>query len=230
MNRATSVAALLAVATLTGCGSAAAVHRTARTDPSPNKAIVAALGDSITAGSPLWDPSPAIRLQIGPHLSVQSQYEYWAQRLLGNYVTFRNCGVFGERTDQIAKRLGACAVGARYLIIQGGINDIAQGRPVSAAAADLRQMVVRGKSLGLRVALAELLPWNNGGPAASLLIGQLNASIDQIGRDENVPVYAFYHALEDPLHPGLMRPTYTMDGDHPSVSGYRILGNLVSLP
>jgi lysophospholipase L1-like esterase len=221
------LAALLALAVLTGCGSAPAgqVASAAR-----GEAVVAALGDSITAGSPLWDPSPAVRGQIGPMQDDQSQYEYWAQRLLGAYVRFRNCGVFGERTDQIARRLDDCAAGARYLIVQGGINDIAQGRTVSAAAGDLRKMVERGKALGLRVALAEVLPWNNGWPTAAPLINQLNARIDQIGRDEQVPVYPFFHALEDPLRPGRMKPELTADGDHPSVRGYRTLGSLISLP
>jgi lysophospholipase L1-like esterase len=229
MNRAASggLVALLATAVLGGCGSSGA-----RPAPAVARSIttVAALGDSITAGSPLWSPSAAARQRIGPLLDEQSQYEYWAQRLLGNYVRFRNCGAAGERTDQIARRLDECASGARYLIVQGGINDIAQGRPVSAAAGDLRKMVARGKELGLRVALIELLPWDNGYPAAAPLIGQLNASIDQIGRDEQVPVYAAYHAIEDPARPGRMRPELTIDGDHPSVAGYRVLGGLISLP
>jgi lysophospholipase L1-like esterase len=222
-----ALVAVVAAAALGGCGQASS-------PPKPvaarGNAIVAALGDSITAGSPLWSPSAAARQRIGPLLDEQSQYEYWAQRLLGNYVRFRNCGAAGERTDEIARRLDNCASGARYLIVQGGINDIAQGRPVAAAAGDLRKMVVRGKELGLRVALVELLPWDNGYPAAAPLIGQLNASIDQIGRDEEVPVYAAYHAIEDPARPGRMRPELTIDGDHPSVAGYRVLGGLISLP
>jgi lysophospholipase L1-like esterase len=226
---ATGVAGALTVLVLAGCGGTAAPRPVAPA-AQHDDGIVAALGDSITAGSPLWDPSPLIRQQIGPLLNQQSQYEYWAQRLLGNYVHFRNCGVFGQRTDEIAQRLDACAAGARYLIIQGGINDIAQGRPVAAAAADLRQMVERGKALGLKVGLAEVLPWNNGGDAAAALVRRLNASIDTIGRDEGITVYPFFHALEDPLHPGLMKPALTVDGDHPSVEGYRILGGLISLP
>jgi lysophospholipase L1-like esterase len=229
MNRlaAGSLVALLAAILGAGCGSSA---RRPLAVAQHSDGIVAALGDSITAGSPLWDPSPAIRRQIGPLLDEQSQYEYWAQRLLGNYVHFRNCGVFGQRTDQIAQRLDACSAGARYLIIQGGINDIAQGRPIAAAAGDLRRMVERGRALGLKVGLAEVLPWNNGGAAAAALIRQLNASIDAIGRDEHVTVYGFFHALEDPLHPGQMAAQLTADGDHPSVAGYRILGGLISLP
>jgi lysophospholipase L1-like esterase len=226
--------ALSALALLGGCGGGAAKSSSRSTSSHPlpvaerSHAIVAALGDSITAGSPLWDPSATVRREIGPAINEQSQYEYWAQRLLGNYVRFRNCGVAGERTDEIAQRLTACAAGARYLIIQGGINDIAQGRPIAAAASDLRKMVERGKQLGLRVALAELLPWNNGYPSAAPLIGQLNTAIHAIGREEHVTVYPFFHALEDPSLPGRMK--LTSDGDHPSVVGYRILGSLISLP
>jgi lysophospholipase L1-like esterase len=191
--------------------------------------VVCALGDSITAGSPGFDPDPAERARHGFGDDPESQWEHWAA-LRDPRLEFRNHGIYGQRTDEIAARLEDSAAGADVLVVQGGINDIAQGRPVSAAAGDLRKMVVRGKELGLRVALVELLPWDNGYPAAAPLIGQLNASIDQIGRDEEVPVYAAYHAIEDPARPGRMRPELTIDGDHPSVAGYRVLGGLISLP
>ena len=110
------------------------------------------------------------------------------------------------------------------LVVQGGINDIAQGRPVETAARNLRSMVLRGKALGLRVALAELLPWNNGFPAADPAIRRLNSLVREIGRDENVPVLPFYRTLEDSARPGRMREEWTSDGDHPSVEGYRLLG------
>ena len=85
----------------------------------------------------------------------------WAERALPG-TRFRNCGVNGQRTDEIAARLGRCAEGADVLIVQGGVNDIAQGLPVEGAAENLRAMVRRGKELGLRVAIVELLPWNGG--------------------------------------------------------------------
>ena len=61
-----------------------------------------------------------------PGLDRRSQYEFWAAAELGPDARFRNCGVFGERTDQIATRLEECAAGADRLVVQGGINDIAQ--------------------------------------------------------------------------------------------------------
>ncbi|HEY1357726.1 MAG TPA: SGNH/GDSL hydrolase family protein [Thermoleophilaceae bacterium] len=189
--------------------------------------VVAALGDSITAGSPLWDPNPAVRDAIGGRLDPNSQYEHWAARGLDG-VRFRNCGVFGERTDQIAVRLEQCAEEADVLILQGGINDIAQMRRVRTAAHHLRETVRRGKAMGLRVALVEVLPWNNGYPLADHRIRRLNRLIHEIGRDQDVTVFPWYGRLEDPRRPGRMKREWTIDGDHPSVQGYRRLGETIS--
>jgi lysophospholipase L1-like esterase len=185
--------------------------------------LVATLGDSITAGSPGYDPDPRMRETLGFGADEKSQWQYWAERAHPE-LRFRNCGVYGERTDQIAARLDECAKDAQVLVVQGGINDIAEGRPVEAAAANLRKLVERGKRLGLRVAIAELLPWNNGYPEADPPIRRLNELIRATGRDEGVPVLPFYETLEDPHRPGRMREEWTSDGDHPSVEGYRLLG------
>lgn len=218
---------------LAGCGDDGRAREVALGDggtPAGQSAtVVAALGDSITAGSPLWDPDERVLAQIGPAADPRSQYQYWARRRLPD-VEFRNCGVLGERTDQIAGRLEACAGGADVLIVQGGINDIAQMRPVEAAARDLRSMVVRGRELGLRVAVVEVLPWNNGGAVAAPRIRRLNRLIAAIGKDERVPVFPWYERLEDPAAPGRMKPQWTIDGDHPSIKGYRRLGDVVKLP
>src|SRR5215210_3137042 len=94
--------------------------------PRPGAPVVAALGDSITAGSPLWDPDPDVRGRMLDSLNPQSQYEYWAQARLGGRLRFCNCGVLGETTGRIARRLPACTRRARAVVIQGGINDLAR--------------------------------------------------------------------------------------------------------
>lgn len=194
--------------------------------------LVAALGDSITAGTPGWDPNPAIRSELGLRPNRQSQYEYWAHRAVPR-VRFRNCGVPGERTDQIRARLAACARRADALIVQGGVNDIAQAlgrggpamvRAVNAAAKNLRAMVSEGKRLGLRVLVANVLPWNAGHPDADGPIAYLNRYIARLGSDEHVPVLAFHDTLERPPGSGLMRPDLTVEGSHPSIDGYALLG------
>jgi lysophospholipase L1-like esterase len=141
-------------------------------------------------------------------------------------LVFRNCGIYGERTDQILARLDACAEDAQVLVVQGGINDIAQGRSIETAAENLRVMVRRGKELGLRVLLVDVLPWNNGWPDAEDEIRALNELLRALAQEEDVPLLPFHDTLEDPENPGRMRNEWTSDGDHPSVEGYRRLGEL----
>jgi lysophospholipase L1-like esterase len=188
---------------LAGCGNEPAAAPTARVD-------VAALGDSITEGT---------------HVDPSERWDAYAAKRTG--LRFRNCGIFGQRTDEIAARLGACAKGARILIVQGGINDIAQGRPIEDAAKDLRAMVRRGKALKLDVRLTDVLPWNSGYPSAAQPIRDLNAMIARIGREEHVPVLPFFATLEDPDAPDRMKPEWTVDGDHPSPAGHRLLAELI---
>jgi lysophospholipase L1-like esterase len=52
--------------------------------------------------------------------------------------------------------------------------------------------------------------------------------VRRIGVEEAVPLLPFHDALEDPERPGRMREEWTSDGDHPSVEGYRRLGELVA--
>src|SRR5688572_11050979 len=79
--------------------------------PVEDEIVVVALGDSIHAGSPFWDPDPAVRTQIGERLDEQSQWEFWAARK-DRRLRFHNCGVYGDRTDQIAKRFERSTAGA----------------------------------------------------------------------------------------------------------------------
>jgi lysophospholipase L1-like esterase len=215
--------ALLLALCLTACGEADRSGGPARTTSTPAQVDVAALGDSITAGSPLWDPDPEVRAQLGPGVDEASQFEAHVPG-----VRFRNCGVWGERTDEIADRLDECARGAKTLIVQGGINDIVQGRPVADAAKDLRAMVREGTERGLRVAIAEVLPWNNGGPPAEPAIAELNVEIAKIAREEKAVLLPFHDVLIEQGEPGRMADGLTDDGNHPSVEGYRRLGAVVA--
>jgi lysophospholipase L1-like esterase len=187
--------------------------------------LLAALGDSITAGTPYWDPDPGIRASIGPELDERHQWGYWAERAHSG-IRVRNHGVNGERTDQIAARLDEALAGADVLIVQGGINDIAQGRPIEPALERLEHMVARGRAAGLPVALANLLPWNNGFPAKDPLIRELNAGIAALAAAGGVELLDFFATLEDPERRGTMRDAWTSEGDHPSLEGYRRLGEL----
>ena len=132
----------------------------------------------------------------------------------------------GERTDEIARRIEDCGVGADAVVIQGGINDLAQGIPVAVVAANLRGMVETAKAANLDVALADVLPYNPAHPQADPAIDRLNRRIESIGRTERVDVLPFHESLEDPKAPGTMSAEWTADGIHPSVEGYRRLGEV----
>ena len=184
--------------------------------------ILACLGDSITAGSPLWDPDPVVRARIDAP-DIRSQWQWWAARR-DPTIEFRNHGVYGERTDEIAQRLDTALDGVDAVVIQGGINDIAQERPIEAAARNLVDMAQHARSRGVRVAVADVLPWNDGDERAAHDIVRLNALLVSIACGLAIPLLPFHKTLHDPDQPERMRDEWTDDGSHPSVAGHRRLG------
>jgi lysophospholipase L1-like esterase len=190
--------------------------------------IIACLGDSITAGSPLWDPDPDVRKKIESP-DERSQWVWWAMRMHGD-LELRNHGVYGERTDQIAARFAQAVAGVEALVVQGGINDVVQGRPVEQAAANLAGILHRARHAGLRVALADVLPWNNGDSRAAADIDKLNELLRAIADGQGVPLFPFNSTLADPARPTRLRETLTDDGDHPSIEGHRLLGERAFAP
>jgi lysophospholipase L1-like esterase len=183
-----------------------------------SRVLVAVAGDSISAGSPLWDPDPAVRARI-PAPDERSQWQWWASQADAR-LQFRTAAVYGERTDQIARRLELVLPGADVLVVQGGINDVVQQRPVEEAARNLEAMLERGRAAGATLVVADVLPWNNGDERAAEGIVRLNELIRQLG----VPLLPFHDTLADPADPTRMREGLTDDGDHPSVEGHRLLG------
>jgi lysophospholipase L1-like esterase len=184
--------------------------------------VVAVAGDSISAGSPLWDPDPAVRARIAAP-DERSLWQWWASQADAR-LEFRTTAVYGERTDQIARRLDLVLAGADVLVLQGGINDVVQGRAVEEAARDIGAMLERGRAAGLALAVTDVLPWNNGDERAADGIRRLNALIAEVAVAVGATLLPFGDALADPTDPTRMRDGLTDDGDHPSVEGHRLLG------
>jgi lysophospholipase L1-like esterase len=184
--------------------------------------VVAVAGDSISAGSPLWDPDAAVRAQIDSP-DERSHWQWWAARADAR-LEFRTTAVYGERTDEIARRLELVLEGADVLVVQGGINDVVQRRPVEDAARNLASMLERGRAAGLEVALTDVLPWNNGDGRATEDIRRLNALIRELAAETGALLLPFHDTLADPADASRMRDGLTDDGDHPSVEGHRLLG------
>jgi lysophospholipase L1-like esterase len=114
-------------------------------------------------------------------------------------------------------------------VIQGGINDLAGGFPPQAVLANLRGMVRAAKEENLDVAVADVLPYGPA-PQATPVIDELNRRIAAMGRRSGATVLPFHRVLEDPDHRGRMKAEWTADGIHPSVEGYRRLGELAFEP
>jgi lysophospholipase L1-like esterase len=184
--------------------------------------VVAVVGDSISAGSPLWDPEPAVRARIAAP-DERSQWQWWAARADAR-LEFRTSAVYGERTDQIGRRLDLVLPGADVLVVQGGINDVVQRRPVEEAAGNLAAMLARGRSAGSALAITDVLPWNNGDGRAADDIQRLNALIRQLASDAEAAFLPFHDTLVDSANPSRMGEGLSDDGDHPSVEGHRLLG------
>ncbi len=184
--------------------------------------VVAVAGDSISAGSPLWDPDPAVRARIAAP-DERSQWQWWASRA-DERLEFRTTAVYGQRTDEIARRLDLVLAGADVLVAQGGINDVVQRRPAEQAAENLRAMLARGRAAGLALAVADVLPWNNGDERAAGEIRRLNALIHELAETAAAMLLPFHGTLADPADPNRMRDGLTDDGDHPSIEGHRLLG------
>ena len=235
---AVAVVACSVVAIALGDGGSAGTSARTAAQRGP---LVAALGDSITAGWPRWDPDPKwrawLRRNWHRHTTRRSQYEYWAKRLEPR-LRFRNCGVPGERTDEIALRLDGCAKGADVLLIQGGTNDLLQAykgelphspiEQVGVAAANLRSMVGSARKAGVRrVLLADVLPIEKTTRAQAAKVRLLDRAIRAIGRDKNVQIVPFFHTLSDHGNPGRFAAGDNADKVHPSVTGYRLLGRVL---
>jgi lysophospholipase L1-like esterase len=184
--------------------------------------VVAVAGDSISAGSPLWDPDPAVRSRISAP-DERSQWQWWASRA-DDRLEFRTTAVYGERTDQIAGRLDLVLAGADVLVVQGGINDVVQRRSVEEAAGNLAAMLERGRDAGLALAVTDVLPWNNGDERAAADIRRLNDLIRQLAATEGARLLPFHDTLVDPTDRRRMGKGLTDDGDHPSIEGHRLLG------
>jgi lysophospholipase L1-like esterase len=174
--------------------------------------VIGVVGDSISAGSPLWDPDPAVRAAIAQP-DERSQWQWWAAQREPR-LDFRTHAVYGKRTDEIAAFVDDVVDGADVLVVQGGINDVVQQRSVEDAASDLARIVDRGRALGLRVALADVLPWPGGDERAARDIVRLNELVHAI---DGVVLLPFHDTLA-PLD------GWSDDGDHPSVEGHRLLG------
>ncbi len=188
-------------------------------------AVIVALGDSTTAGTPLFE-SP-IEAPPRGRGAEHSQYAYW---VLARHPDWRvlNCGVNGERSDQIAARFDRDVIAAQpaAVVIIAGVNDIYQGRPASVVTAQLRAMYDRAAGARIPVVAGSILPYNSATPAQNDAMHAVNAWIaTQAANDPRVrfvDTRAAVAAAGD-----LDRLSGSPDGLHPDIDAYHRMADAI---
>ena len=180
--------------------------------------VIVALGDSTTAGTPLFE-SP---LEAPPNGrgDERSQYAYW---LMARHPDWRvlNRGVNGERSDQIAARFDRDVVGAQpaVVVILAGVNDIYQGKPAIAVTAQLRAMYDRAAAARIPVVAGSILPYNTATAAQNDAMHDVNAWIAaQAAQDPHVRFVDTRTAVA--ATGDRDRLSGSPDGLHPDVDAY----------
>ncbi len=182
-------------------------------------------GDSLTAGTPGYDPS------YGGDES--SQYGFWllkSSKSEGHYsVSFVNQGVPGELAQLMHGRLERLLQQKRYgaVIILGGSNDIGWGYPVHAIFKTLTNLWSLASDSGARVVACTVPPIGSAFPDIQVKQEELNSLILRAPKDiEGLIVVDLFSVLAD--SDNLLRPTFDSgDGLHLSIRGYRQMGETI---
>jgi lysophospholipase L1-like esterase len=187
--------------------------------------LAVALGDSTTAGTPLF----ASPLEAPPdgRGDEKSQYAYWLMRARPEWRVL-NRGVNGERADEIRERFSRDVEASTpsVVIILAGVNDAYQGRPPEETEADLLWMYRRAKALGIVPVAATVLPFSRATEEQSRRLETLNAWIRATAKAEAIPFCDTARAAADPKDPRRLKGS--PDGLHPDVAGYRAVGEALA--
>jgi lysophospholipase L1-like esterase len=181
--------------------------------------VIVALGDSTTAGTPLFE-SP-IEAPPKGRGDERSQYAYWLMARHPDWQVL-NRGVNGERSDQIAARFDRDVIAVRpaAVVIIAGVNDIYQGKPASAVTAQLRAMYDRAVAAHIPVVAGSILPYNTASAAQNDAMHAVNAWI--AGQAAHEPRIRFVDTRAAVAAAGnLDLLSGSPDGLHPDVDAYR---------
>jgi lysophospholipase L1-like esterase len=183
--------------------------------------IVVCLGDSTTAGTPLYK-SP---LEAPPDGAgdERSQYAYWLRQARPQW-QFLNRGVNGERSDEIAARFERDVLGqdAAAVIIIAGVNDVYQGRDASHVTQQLDDMYRRAHAHGLAVIAGSIVPYNTATADQNARMHAINAWIaSEAASREGLKFVDTRGAAASRDDPD--RLSGSPDGLHPDIDGYRAM-------
>jgi lysophospholipase L1-like esterase len=184
---------------------------------------IVALGDSTTAGTPLF-LSPVESPPDGWG-DKTSQFSYWMMQSHPDWQVL-NRGVNGERTDQIAARFDRDVLGPRprAVIIIAGVNDVYQGKSNESITSTLDDMYRRAAAAKIPVVAGTIIPYNTATPAQNEAMREVNDWIaQQAGTDRNITFVDTRLAVARPDDINKLRASE--DGLHPDAQGYRLMAD-----
>ena len=180
---------------------------------------IVALGDSTTAGTPLFK-SP-VEVPPDGEGDETSQFAYWLMQAHPEW-DVRNRGVNGERSDQIRARWtrDVASAGAAAVVIIAGVNDVYQGRTVEHVTRELRAMYDLAAAARMPVVAGTIVPYNTATPEQNAKMRAINDWIRaEAARDANITFVDTRAAAARDDNPDLLRSS--PDELHPDAEGYR---------
>jgi lysophospholipase L1-like esterase len=180
-------------------------------------------GDSLTAGSPGYDPEHGWG-------EPKSQYGYWikkyAKRDGWENISFHNKGIPGELARWMPGRLSHHLQGSKYAyaIILGGSNDIGWQDTPTQIIEYLKALWLIAREKEIEVIACTVPPIADLYPSIQSTQLELNNLISEnVTKIEGVHIADIYHALAN--SEGLLSYEYDSgDGLHLSVEGYKRMG------
>ena len=188
--------------------------------------VIVALGDSTTAGTPLFK-SP-IEVPPDGEGDETSQFPYWLMQAHPEW-DVRNRGVNGERSDQIRARWtrDVAAVNPAAAVIIAGVNDVYQGLAVEHVTRELRAMYDLAAAARIPVIAGSIVPYNTATPEQNAKMRAINEWIRaEAARDPNITFADTRAAVARDDNPDMLMSS--PDGLHPDAGGYRLMAEALA--
>lgn len=205
---------LLVLMVLLGLNTAEASTRT-----------ILALGDSITAGAPAFR-SPA---EVPPdgRGNPESQYAYWLHQKYPAW-TMMNRGISGQTSADILNRLDRelNQTQPQVVILMAGVNDIYRGYSQEILRENLQSLYEKIQARHIPLMVLTILPYRGLTPRKFEKLNEINAWIQAYALKHGLGFCDTFKAMHSKINPSSL--STTLDGLHPDLQGYRVMGETIA--
>jgi lysophospholipase L1-like esterase len=188
----------------------------------PERIMFVALGDSLTYGFAPFGRGLPYTSYLDNVVIVEQ-----GRRGLGDVdFVFVNLGMNGDTTRGMLGRLVSevAPIGADYVIVWGGINDLFGGRSPPEVMESLRKIYARARELGVEPVACTLTSIIQQNPIVPR-IWELNSLIREHCAENRLQLVDLFGAVSDGS--GLLMEGYSSDGAHLNAEGNRRIASAV---